>query len=113
MKVGGDKCDCCGKQNVKLFTCARCKMTYYCSQECQKTNWKNGHNKACRKAGQVKVGDYVKLRDLSRRPELNGNIVLVEAKIEDKENRWKVSDEGKGLLLSVSVDNLARIRPEK
>ena len=113
MKVGGDKCDCCGKQNVKLFPCNRCKMTYYCSKECQKTNWQNGHNKACRKAGQVKVGDYVKLRGLSRRPELNGNIVLVEAKIEDKENRWKVSDEGKGLLLSVSVDNLARIRPEK
>ena len=36
-----------------------------------------------------------------------------QKQIEDKENRWKVSDEGKGLLLSVSVDNLARIRPEK
>ena len=61
MKVGGDKCDCCGKQNVKLSTCARCKMAYYCSQECQKTRWKDGHNKACRKPGQIMVGDYVKL----------------------------------------------------
>ena len=26
MKVGGDKCDCCGKQNVKLSTYIRCKM---------------------------------------------------------------------------------------
>ena len=113
MKVGGDKCDCCRKQNVKLFACARCKMAYYCSQECQKNRWKDGHNKACRKPGQIMVGDYVKLRGLSSRPELNGNIVFVEGKVEDKENRWKVSDKGKGLLLSISVDNLARIRPEK
>jgi hypothetical protein len=113
MKVGGDKCDCCGKQNIKLFSCARCKMTYYCSRECQKNNWKNGHNEACRKPGQVKAGDYVKLRGLSSRPELNGNIVLVEGKVEDKKNRWKVSDKGKGLVLSISIDNLARIRPEK
>ena len=113
MKVGGDKCDCCGKQNVKLFTCARCKMAYYCSQECQKTRWKDGHNKACRKPGQIMVGDYVKLRGLSSRPELNGNIVFVEGKVKDKENRWKVSDKGKGLVLSISVENLARIRPEK
>ena len=58
-------------------------------------------------------GDYVKLRGLSSRPELNGNIVFVEGKVKDKENRWKVSDKGKGLVLSISVENLARIRPEK
>jgi len=29
------------------FTCAKCKVTAYCSKACQKQHWKNGHKVAC------------------------------------------------------------------
>jgi hypothetical protein len=44
------ECENCGRKpsNGKiLLTCARCKSTRYCSQECQKVDWK-GHKKNCK-----------------------------------------------------------------
>ena len=34
------KCNACAKKGVKLMVCGQCKATYYCSQECQKNDWK-------------------------------------------------------------------------
>jgi hypothetical protein len=28
--------------------CAKCKLKYYCSPECQKQHWFDGHKKECR-----------------------------------------------------------------
>jgi len=39
------KCDVCGSTPAK--PCARCKRTFYCSTECQKSAWKK-HKKACK-----------------------------------------------------------------
>ncbi|TRM67688.1 hypothetical protein BD626DRAFT_479534 [Schizophyllum amplum] len=40
------KCAACGTSSGKLLTCSRCKMTKYCSQACQKGDWK-AHKKVC------------------------------------------------------------------
>ncbi|XP_066275846.1 uncharacterized protein [Branchiostoma lanceolatum] len=41
----------CGKPGYKstgaLKLCARCKMTRYCSRDCQKQHWSVGHKKCC------------------------------------------------------------------
>ncbi|TFK62101.1 hypothetical protein BDN72DRAFT_849031 [Pluteus cervinus] len=49
--MGGEsECYSCGK-NVpysEIKRCSRCLFTRYCSRECQKTAWANGHKKSCK-----------------------------------------------------------------
>jgi hypothetical protein len=33
-------CLSCGKDNIKLLQCGKCKLAAYCGKECQKTDWK-------------------------------------------------------------------------
>ncbi|KAK9484537.1 hypothetical protein V1527DRAFT_442927 [Lipomyces starkeyi] len=33
---------------VKLFSCGKCRSTYYCSQECQLQDWKAYHKRECK-----------------------------------------------------------------
>eukprot|EP01113_Clastostelium_recurvatum_P040855 TRINITY_DN6408_c0_g1_i1.p1 TRINITY_DN6408_c0_g1~~TRINITY_DN6408_c0_g1_i1.p1 ORF type:complete len:200 (-),score=34.42 TRINITY_DN6408_c0_g1_i1:6-605(-) len=40
-------CHQCGEA-VVLQVCSRCKQARYCSKECQRIHWKEGHNKACK-----------------------------------------------------------------
>ena len=44
-------CDFCKKSEPqlkkKVLTCSRCKGAFYCSQECQKKDWKKGHKRVC------------------------------------------------------------------
>lgn len=55
-------CECthCGKDNTldNLSKCARCRMAYYCSRDCQKQNWAM-HKKCCKelRKGQDMFGD--------------------------------------------------------
>jgi len=52
---GGEKpCDECGVIAV-LNRCSRCKAACYCSAECQKVAWKQGHKAVCGVA-MTKVG---------------------------------------------------------
>ncbi|KAL1530370.1 hypothetical protein AB1Y20_001278 [Prymnesium parvum] len=39
-------CACCSKTEGVLTRCSRCKMSYYCSRECQLADWK-AHKGAC------------------------------------------------------------------
>lgn len=39
-----------GEQPTELMRCARCRTAAYCSAECQKADWKGGHNAACQPA---------------------------------------------------------------
>ena len=55
--------------------CARCKLAYYCSKECQVVDWKSRHIKVCKKAaGQrastANVGRMLQM--MSERDELRG-----------------------------------------
>ena len=40
-------CSHCGKQDVSLKKCGRCKQASYCGAECQKGAWKAGHKTVC------------------------------------------------------------------
>jgi len=41
-------CDCCGKLWTGIHACAVCQSAFYCSKECQRTAWKQGHKKECK-----------------------------------------------------------------
>lgn len=50
---GVDKCTNCGqKSSTKIMVCSLCKSTQYCSRECQKKHWKNGHKSDCSRLAQ-------------------------------------------------------------
>ena len=40
------RCACCGNRS-NTEACARCKVAYYCSKQCQKKDWKVCHKKVC------------------------------------------------------------------
>ena len=48
----GHSCAHCGAEKAldgkKLRVCSRCKCTWYCGAECQKTHWRAGHKNHCR-----------------------------------------------------------------
>ncbi|XP_034299519.2 uncharacterized protein [Magallana gigas] len=40
-------CSFCGQRSTNLLRCSRCKEVYYCSKDCQRGHWKEGHRKHC------------------------------------------------------------------
>ncbi|KIM24498.1 hypothetical protein M408DRAFT_26968 [Serendipita vermifera MAFF 305830] len=40
------KCVVCGKSGT-VMKCEKCRVARYCSVECQRTHWRNGHNRGC------------------------------------------------------------------
>merc|ERR1711976_246315 len=112
VRVSGDSCDFCHKSMTKRFSCARCKMAFYCSKECQRKQWSCGHKKFCRKEDEFQPNDYVRLDGLKSKPELNGNIVTV-VKAANVPNRWEVrmGEEVGGKCISVAEGNLRHLRP--
>lgn len=63
--VAGYVCDGCGKHRQmdekRYFTCDRCKLAHFCSNDCLKHAWQQGHRNTCRKKGEIKVGDIMKI----------------------------------------------------
>lgn len=113
--VGGIHCDCCKRKDLKLLTCSRCHREFYCSEECQRKQWKvNDHKKYCRKEGEFKTGDLVQLARLKNKPELNDYIVRVLGPDTTTKGRYKTQYEGgvKGdKIMSLSAENLNQMRP--
>jgi len=114
--VGGAKCDCCGKDRREveggLFRCTKCKLSYYCSPACQQKQWKEGHKKCCLSPGEIKIGDYMTLRGLKSRTELNAVLVRVVAP-SARAGRWQVSVLCLSETISVASERLFHIRPAK
>ena len=46
--VGVRKCNHCLKTDGSLMACGSCKIVHYCSQRCQKKDWKK-HKPKCEK----------------------------------------------------------------
>ena len=44
----GNECGGCGKRGEGFKKCTKCKVTYYCSRECQVKDWKSGHKQLCK-----------------------------------------------------------------
>ncbi|KAJ7437251.1 hypothetical protein B0H11DRAFT_2294502 [Mycena galericulata] len=70
-RLSGSNCDnsACGKlmDRVKRKRCARCETSFYCSPECQKTDWADGHRKVCTRLRSLFLQDpeHVSKRDKS------------------------------------------------
>lgn len=114
-RAGGFSCDGCKKSKEdlgieELRRCGRCKLHFYCSPICANRAWKAGHKKACRKKGEVKVGDDMKLEGLETRTDLNGHFVKVIGP-GAVEGKWIVKPLGSDAQVSVSTSKLVRLRP--
>ena len=113
--VGGSQCDACGKtlqelQRETLQQCSRCQMAYYCGEDCQKDAWRNGHKQACRKRGEIKLDDIMRLDGLQSKPELNG--IFVKVVSEQANGRCGVElMDLKATQISVKPENLQHLRP--
>ena len=118
LKVGGERCDCCGKSREELGKtlleyCTACKKAYYCGEDCQKKQWKAGHKKWCRKPGVFKPGDYIRLNGLQSKPELNGSLMRVVGEDPNNKGRWEVKVQGATKSISVSSEKMEQLRPLK
>ena len=52
---GNETCACCGAENgngASLKQCAGCKIPFYCSKECQKSDW-SSHKELCKATRQL------------------------------------------------------------
>jgi MYND finger len=118
--AGGSSCDRCSKPANEtglkhgLKRCGKCQRAYYCSSECQVYQWKQGgHSKYCRKPGEFKSGDFVKLAGLAGRPEWNDEIVKVIS-LDSETSRWKTtSPDGRTDPVLIKHENLVHLRPLK
>lgn len=50
-KETGVRCSACGSPEgttIKHKQCSACKQKFYCSTDCQKQDWSNGHKTECK-----------------------------------------------------------------
>lgn len=116
LSVGSQACDYCGKrrdllekQSVKF--CGRCKQMHYCSKVHSRLAWKEGHKEHCREPGELKRGDYVRIKDIVSTPELNGRIVQIINPVPDRDNRWEVGAAGGTRTYSIASAKMDQFRP--
>ena len=80
---------------------------YYCSRDCQVTDWKN-HRVSCRHPNDLRPKDVVRINGLKSKPEFNGLLVSIVGPA-TKTRRFMVTISG--LDLSFSCENLTMIIP--
>ncbi|KAI8898714.1 hypothetical protein BC833DRAFT_588670 [Globomyces pollinis-pini] len=44
-------CTLCSTRLLKLQVCADCRVTQYCSRDCQRKDWERGHRRVCKALG--------------------------------------------------------------
>jgi hypothetical protein len=116
--VGGKHCDGCEKTREelglkRLNICKQCTRAYYCSRPCQVTAWKAGHRECCRKLGEFKAGDYVKLTGITTEPQINGQIVEIIKPHKTQGGAWKVRIPGGEKSIWVATEKMEQLRPLK
>lgn len=117
--VGGTACDFCHETTTQLGIvnfdkCGRYKRAYYCSTDCQRAAWKGGHEQACRKHSERKVGDLMSFCEPGSKTS-----PLVELVAQDEEDldcwlvRIYLASGETAKTFSVKSDALTHIRPAK
>lgn len=91
LKYPGMQCDACGRTEsaVTLQKCTRCEMAWFCSKECQLTDWRDpqGHARLICSKG-LTPGDFVTIRNI--RPVVHG---LVAIRADDEEGSvWSLAN---------------------
>ena len=118
----GIQCDCCeesrkGVWEEGLLQCARCKMAYYCSVDCQQKAWKEqGHRLVCRKKGEFKVGDVAVVTesvggiDSGQRVELIAPVLDDVGTNDGSQSHWLVKEKEGDEQVEVAVKSLKQVR---
>ncbi len=105
-------CSCCGaeaEEGGKLQVCSKCYRKAYCSAACQRQDWKEGgHKGSCRPQKDFRKDDVVVAQGVESRPELNGQLMVVEGP--DDEGRWLVLD-ARGKSISLHAAELRLVVP--
>lgn len=89
-------CETCQKEQVELKQCSGCQTTYYCSQACQKSDWKR-HKKSCIA---IKAGNEQKKQDNKQEVEKLGwsiataQLPKIFCEIEEKNRKLALELEG-------------------
>ena len=73
---------------VGVMRCSRCKQVWYCSKNCQLSDWKNGHKKKCKK--------YMEKVEKKAKKIIEKGIKYIEKSIDftEEENNKKALKEG-------------------
>ena len=115
---GGSVCSQCERtrNDLGIFSfsvCARCQLTYYCSEACQRAVWKD-HKKVCRRPGECKPGDLADSRMHVGKIKRGDTVRIVSpVKSDNGEECWIVfshNDESKEAI--IPANGLKRVRPE-
>ena len=89
------------------------QRAYYCSDECRISQWHAGHKDHCRHRRVIRAGEYRVIWDLEKKPELNGEIVLVKGPDPKQPRRWAVQQPGFDNTMSIAAKKLIHLRPLK
>ena len=97
LHIAGAWCDHCRRarsSDRQLHRCAKCRMAYYCSAECQRDAWRE-HRGRCRPAGACMEGDFVTLVSGTRVFAAAGNPVKMAMRLTSEddvrgEGWWRV-----------------------
>ncbi|CAB9498707.1 expressed unknown protein [Seminavis robusta] len=108
--VPGDQCDCCSEEKSihDMRVCGHCRVTYYCTEECQNKHWQHVHHKLCRKKGEFRCGDIVQTLEPFGSVSFGKYCQIVSpAKKQSKAgNLWLVSDPKGEDTCIISADKL-------
>lgn len=123
-RITGAACDRCGIPSPaggKRFTsCSVCSRKAYCSAKCQKEDWKASHKVSCRAPKDFKSNDLVRIYGFDKNTSLNGQIVMIVARVFDMSStevagmdqvKWAVSYIGDHDLSSMPGVNLILVVP--
>lgn len=116
--IGGSVCSQCEKTRSELglnalLVCARCQLTYFCSDACQRAAWKE-HKKVCRRPGEFKPGDLALSREHVGGINRGDSVRIVSsAKAENDMECWTVlSHEDESKQAIIPAKRLKRVRPD-